>query len=59
MPPRSMTPGGTLENCSTAIGTPINYSWQTNRITSGTHIVKAIAKDKAGNTTTAQVQVTK
>jgi len=44
---------------STAIGTPINYSWQTNRITSGTHIVKAIAKDKAGNTTTAQVQVTK
>ena len=44
---------------SSVIGTPLSYSWQTNKSAPGTHVIKVVASDMAGNASTAQVQVTK
>ncbi|KQZ28025.1 S8 family serine peptidase [Duganella sp. Root1480D1] len=40
-------------------GSSLSYNWQTNREPRGTHVVKAVAKDKAGNTSSYSVSVTR
>jgi subtilisin family serine protease len=39
-------------------GSTMSYSWNTRKANSGTHTIQAVARDKAGNTTNTQVQVT-
>lgn len=40
-------------------GSTLAYKWNTRKASAGTHTIKAVAKDKAGNTTTTSVVVTK
>lgn len=40
-------------------GATLGYSWNTRKIANGTHTLKAVATDAAGNTSSASVQVTK
>jgi hypothetical protein len=40
-------------------GASLSYKWNTQKVTKGTHTIKAIAKDAAGNTASTSVQVTK
>lgn len=37
---------------------PLSFSWNTRKIGSGTHAIKAVAVDGAGNTAETQIQVT-
>jgi thermitase len=39
-------------------GSTMTYNWNTKKSTNGSHIIQAVARDKAGNTTNTQVQVT-
>ncbi|MGO4377881.1 S8 family serine peptidase [Pseudoduganella sp. RAF53_2] len=39
-------------------GASMSYSWNAKKATAGNHVIQAVAKDKAGNTTNTQVQVT-
>ena len=47
---------GTLKASGT--GSSLAYTWNTRKISSGSHTVQAVAKDAAGNTSTTSVQVT-
>jgi thermitase len=40
-------------------GTPLSYRWATQKIARGTHTIRVTARDKAGNSTAQQVQVTR
>ncbi|MTW12719.1 S8 family serine peptidase [Pseudoduganella eburnea] len=40
-------------------GSSLSYNWQTNREAKGTHSLKALAKDKAGNSSSYTVNVTR
>ncbi len=40
-------------------GAMLSYNWNTRKIALGSHTVKAVAKDAAGNTSTASVTVTR
>jgi thermitase len=42
-----------------AAGGSLAYTWNTRKVTSGTHTIQVIAKDAAGNSATTSVQVTK
>jgi subtilisin family serine protease len=44
---------------STVIGTPLSYKWNTRKEKAGTHVISVTARDRAGNSTTREVQVTK
>jgi thermitase len=44
---------------ATATGSALSYNWNTRKLAKGTYTVQAVAKDKAGNTTTRSVQVSK
>lgn len=44
---------------STGTGSSLGYFWDTSRIGNGNHIVKAVARDKAGNSATYTVTVTR
>jgi len=46
---------GTLK--ATGTGATLGYSWNTRKLASGTHTIQAVAKDAAGNTSTATVKV--
>jgi hypothetical protein len=37
----------------------ISYSWNTRKVAKGSHSVQAVARDRAGNTTTKSIQVWK
>ncbi|MBK4735919.1 S8 family serine peptidase [Noviherbaspirillum pedocola] len=39
-------------------GATLSYSWNTRKVTSGTHTIQAVAKDAAGNQSSTSVQVT-
>jgi hypothetical protein len=41
-----------------ASGGSLAYSWNTRKMKSGTHTLQAVARDAAGNSSTASVQVT-
>ena len=51
-----------VDNSTTALATdttsPYSASWNTTAVTNGAHTVKAVARDAAGNTTTATRTVT-
>jgi YVTN family beta-propeller protein len=51
-----------VDNSTTALGTaaasPYSSSWNTTAVTNGTHTVKAVARDAAGNTATSTRTVT-
>ena len=40
-------------------GSSLAYSWNTRRVSTGTHTIQAVAKDAAGNTSSTSVQVTR
>lgn len=44
---------------ASASGGSLSYSWNVRKAASGAHTLQAVAKDAAGNTTTATVSVTK
>lgn len=50
-----------IDGVQKAIGTggALSYSWNTRKIATGIHTVKAVATDAAGNSSTVQVVVTK
>ena len=43
---------------ATGKGSTIGYNWNIRKVAGGTHMVKAVAKDAAGNTSSASVIVT-
>jgi subtilisin family serine protease len=43
---------------ATGTGSTIGYNWNIRKVADGTHTVKAVAKDVAGNTSSASVTVT-
>ena len=51
-----------VDNSTTALGTdstsPYSASWNTTTVTNGAHMVKAVARDAAGNITTSTVNRT-
>jgi hypothetical protein len=49
-----------IDNVSLATLTalPFEIDWDTQSLPDGTHTIKAIAKDKSGNVTNAEIQVT-
>ncbi len=38
---------------------PLDYSWNTRKVSSGTHTIKAVVMDGAGHSSTTQIQVSK
>ena len=40
-------------------GASLSYSWNTRKVSAGTHTLQAVAQDAAGNKTTASIQVNK
>jgi len=44
---------------STVQGGAVSYNWNARKASSGTHVIKVIATDAAGNSATTQIQVTK
>ncbi|MES2831832.1 MAG: S8 family serine peptidase [Pseudomonadota bacterium] len=42
-----------------AAGGALSYNWNTRKVSAGVHIIKAVAKDAAGNIATTSVQVTR
>jgi hypothetical protein len=44
---------------ATGTGSSLSYSWNTRKENTGVHTVTSIARDAAGNTSTASVQVTR
>ena len=40
-------------------GSSLAYSWNTRKVSAGTHTIQAVAKDAAGNTSTTSVNVTR
>jgi len=42
-----------------ASGATLSYTWNTNKVASGPHTIQVVAKDPAGNSSSASVQVTK
>ena len=40
-------------------GAALSYSWNTRKVSSGAHILKAVARDAAGNSSTVSVTVTR
>ena len=48
---------GTLK--STASGGSLSYAWNVNKVANGAHLIEIFAKDAAGNTSSAAVQVSK
>ena len=40
-------------------GSSLSYSWNTNKISRGNHTLQAVARDKAGNTSTSSVAVSR
>jgi hypothetical protein len=44
---------------ATGTGSSLSYTWNTRKENTGAHTVTSIARDAAGNTSTASVQVTR
>ena len=44
---------------TTVSGMPLSYKWNTQKVAKGIHTIQVIATDKAGNSTTATVSVTR
>jgi len=44
---------------TTASGGSLSYAWNVNKVPSGAHTIQVVAKDAAGNTSSASVQVSK
>lgn len=44
---------------ATGTGTTLGFNWNTKKVISGMHTITAVAKDAAGNTSTASVQVSR
>lgn len=40
-------------------GNTLTYKWSTRKVSAGTHVLTAVAKDAAGNSTTTSINVTK
>ena len=47
-----------IQKCSTTDVSSIRCSWNTRKASSGSHVIKAIAEDAAGNSAEAVVTVT-
>lgn len=47
------------QQMATGSGANLNYSWNIKKASSGAHTIQVVARDAAGNTTTATSQVTK
>jgi hypothetical protein len=54
---QSLYINGTL--IATVTGATMKYGWNTSKIARGTYAIKVIASDQAGNSSTAQVTVTR
>jgi len=44
---------------TTASGSSLSYGWNVNKVSSGAHTIQVVAKDAAGNTSSASVEVSK
>jgi len=44
---------------STVVGGTMNFSWNTRKLTIGSHTIQAVARDAAGNTVTQTITVTR
>ena len=44
---------------TTASGSSLSYGWNVNKVSSGAHTIQVVAKDAAGNTSSASVDVSK
>ena len=44
---------------ASSTGASLTYSWNTRKVSAGSHVLQAVAKDQANNVASQQIQVTK